>query len=334
MPKKLAICLYGHLRTYKQTFESFFENLIKPNEQDDYTCDIFIHTWDIFEKSGFSWHNHFKELDGKKLSKDDIAEFLRIYSPKKFLIQTQKTSRAADISLALSFELVKNYERQKNIKYDYYLATRPDLYFATPLRLDTYIGFYADSQMQNFKLPSKHIFCAQNFFGRMPVADPRCICESDLLFFGNFNPLSFPNEQKAFTIPINYKIHKDFFLQRVGFRYNYTDFKDRFSAELIVKNHLAFKIGFVLDHCENLWDYLNILSTIFYIYTIHKKECKPQNKIGIDLNTCFDYEKAMKIKNSSTYKLGEKFIKIYQENKTLGVLKFIFWDLKNIKKSF
>ncbi|MEB2807341.1 hypothetical protein Q9Q60_05345 [Campylobacter upsaliensis] len=86
---KLAICFMGHLRTYKQTYESFLENILKPNLEDAMweEIDIFIHTWDTFEKSGFAWHEQNKEIDGVKITEQVICEVKQIYKPKKCLLK-------------------------------------------------------------------------------------------------------------------------------------------------------------------------------------------------------------------------------------------------------
>ncbi|MGX3043645.1 hypothetical protein [Helicobacter sp. T3_23-1056] len=237
--KRLAICFFGHLRTFNQTCESFFKNIVEVNRNDEWQIDIFMHTWDEFEKAGFAWHNYLASLDGKKVTQDDINQVLRIYEPKKFLIETLHQERGMDISLSKTQELARDYAKEQNLNYDYTLILRPDLYFKNPLRLNTYIEWYKDKRIATVApLPPKHIFTAHNIFGRMPVADPRYICEADLLWFGNFNPLPFvalPNEGRTpvygagyvgtivsnvdfIVIPINYRFGIDFFIQRISFR--------------------------------------------------------------------------------------------------------------------
>lgn len=223
---RLAICFFGHLRTWNQTHESFFKNIIEVNRKNEWQIDIFMHTWDEFEKAGFAWHNHLKALYGKKVLQKDIDEVLRIYKPKKFLMETLHQDRGTHISISKSQELARDYAREQNIAYDYTLMLRPDLYFHNPLNLNLYIKWYEanDEMAKYYPLLPKHIFTAHNIFGRMPIADPRYICEGDLLWFGNFNPLptnACSSMRKEYmVIPINYKLHIDFFLQRVDFKVN------------------------------------------------------------------------------------------------------------------
>lgn len=223
--KRIAIQFYGYLRSYKDCRDSFFKHLVEPIQKAGYKVDIFMHSWDEFEKAGFAWHNHLTSLDGKKVTQDDINQVLQIYKPKKFLIETLQQDRGMDISLAKTQELARDYAKEQNLIYDYTLILRPDLYFHSPLRLNNYIEFYEISGLKNCPLPKKHIFVAGNLFGRMPVADPRYIAEGDLLWFGNFNPMPFAvcptPETDNILIPINYRLHIDYFLQRVDFRVDF-----------------------------------------------------------------------------------------------------------------
>lgn len=141
---KLAICFMGHLRTYKQTYESFLENVLKPNLKDAMweEIDIFIHTWDTFEKSGFAWHEQNKEIDGVKITEQVICEVKQIYKPKKMLVETLMQDRGMHLSIERSQKLALEYEKEQNISYDYIMVTRPDLYFHTPLILSSFINAY------------------------------------------------------------------------------------------------------------------------------------------------------------------------------------------------
>lgn len=44
-PKKVAICLSGLVRTYRETYQNFIDNLITPNKE--HQIDVFISTWPI-----------------------------------------------------------------------------------------------------------------------------------------------------------------------------------------------------------------------------------------------------------------------------------------------
>ena len=85
--KRLAIQFFGHTRTYKKTYESFFKNIVEPNLKDGWEVDIFIHTWDMSSSSDRSWHNGQDLFDIHLLSQDDIENIRKIYNPKKFLVE-------------------------------------------------------------------------------------------------------------------------------------------------------------------------------------------------------------------------------------------------------
>ncbi|ENQ1163805.1 hypothetical protein ACEODZ_001266 [Campylobacter upsaliensis] len=335
---KLAICFMGHLRTYKQTYESFLENVLKPNLKDAMweEIDIFIHTWDTFEKSGFAWHEQNKEIDGVKITEQVICEVKQIYKPKKMLVETLMQDRGMHLSIERSQKLALEYEKEQNISYDYIMVTRPDLYFHTPLILSSFINAYQkDEALKSVSLPKKHIFAAHNTFGRMLVDDRRLLCEGDLLWFGNIKPLPLIldafNPQKIFLIPINYILHRDFFLQRENFRLGWVDKDSTLTAVSVIKSHLSYQIGEIAMQCESFKDCFYLL----FVLTILKKKFDNQEKNANRLypSLCKDYPEFIKIKNSPTYKLGAKIIEIHKKSGDLGLINFILFRLLSYKKS-
>ncbi|WP_086306966.1 hypothetical protein [Campylobacter devanensis] len=85
--KRLAIQFFGHTRTYKNTYESFFKYIVEPNQQDGWEIDIFIHTWDMSSSSDGSWHNGRDLFDINPLNQNDIDDIKRVYKPKKLLVE-------------------------------------------------------------------------------------------------------------------------------------------------------------------------------------------------------------------------------------------------------
>ena len=55
--KKIAIQLFGHLRTYRKTCSSLKRFLVDANVSDGCQVDIFIHCWDQIEAVDHTWHN-------------------------------------------------------------------------------------------------------------------------------------------------------------------------------------------------------------------------------------------------------------------------------------
>lgn len=336
---KLAICFMGHLRTYKQTYESFLENVLKPNLEDVMweEIDIFIHTWDTFEKANFAWHEQNKKMDGVKITEQVICEVKQIYKPKKMLVETLMQDRGMHLSIERSQKLALEYEKEQNISYDYIMVTRPDLYFHTPLILSSFINAYQkDEALKSVSLPKKHIFAAHNTFGRMLVDDRRLLCEGDLLWFGNIKPLPLIldafNPQKIFLIPINYILHRDFFLQRENFRLGWVDKDSTLTAVSVIKSHLSYQIGEIAMQCESFKERFFLIFTLRII----KKKFNNQEKINSNylyLSLCKDYPEFIKIKNSLTYKLGAKIIEIHKKSGDLGLIHFILFKLLSYKKS-
>ncbi|WP_297446843.1 hypothetical protein [uncultured Campylobacter sp.] len=336
---KLAICFMGHLRTYKQTYESFLENVLKPNLEDVMweEIDIFIHTWDTFEKANFAWHEQNKKMDGVKITEQVICEVKQIYKPKKMLVETLMQDRGMHLSIERSQKLALEYEKEQNISYDYIMVTRPDLYFHTPLILSSFINAYQkDEALKSVSLPKKHIFAAHNTFGRMLIDDRRLLCEGDLLWFGNMKPLPLIldafNLQKIFLIPINYILHRDFFLQRENFRLGWVDKDSTLTAVSVIKSHLSYQIGEIAMQCESFKERFFLIFTLAII----KKKFNNQEKINSNylyLSLCKDYPEFIKIKNSPTYKLGAKIIEIHKKDGNLGLIHFILFKLLSYKKS-
>ena len=213
MKKKLAIQLFGHLRTFNTTSKSLFDNVIIPNFDSGYDVDIFIHTWSKLDI--YTYHNFNANIKNKDISKEDILLISKLYNPKKITIDIQQDGEGGLDSIKRGCDLRESYEKENNIKYDYIIYTRPDILFLSPLKIDDYISSYLNNpELKNINLPDNHIFCAHNMFTRMNVADPRYINESDLIWFCKFNTKTPLLEKDSVIIPINYKLYKDFIIQR------------------------------------------------------------------------------------------------------------------------
>lgn len=136
--KKIALCISGYLRTFKDCYPSILENVIQDND-----VDIFIHTYD---KLGHSkgWR------DPIDLSEDIDLEFLQSLPNLKVLV-TQKWDdikyqfekfrkfqpEVTNINVIATIfwkilqcnELKKQYEKENNFVYDIVIRTRGDQIF-------------------------------------------------------------------------------------------------------------------------------------------------------------------------------------------------------------
>lgn len=346
--KKLAICFFGCARTYEKTYKNFFKFIVEPNQKDGWEIDIFIHTWDVFEKSGFAWHNNsFPSLDNKKLSDEDILHIKSIYDPKRICVEHLGDCYGAYKSKKKLAEVVLDYEQKQNIKYQYYITTRMDILFCTPFRIDMYLNLYDDGKVNKLKLPNKHIFTPFNPFVRMPVIDSRYINEGSLICASNFifEGLEPEGNPGSFVILVNYLLYQDFFLQRENFIYglarnkayqkklldtkiqalteeNKKLIRKIFSAKRRIKNHLAYKLGqAMIFNSKSFLGYIRMPYVLSYIKAKHKAEQKDyETKIAKNpnlklpkLESYDDYKEALKIQSYFSYKLGSALIKRNKE---------------------
>ncbi|ECV6869752.1 hypothetical protein F3L71_08295, partial [Campylobacter coli] len=224
--KRLAIHLYGHMRTYKKIYQSFYQNIIEVNKKDGWDIDIFIHTWDVFNITDPNiWHakdNLFPTMTGKKLSSNDKADIIKTYQPKKYIIEPDPNKPAGRYeSIRKVMALRKEYEEEMKMKYDIFLTTRPDLLFLQPLRIDEYLKLYKTQlNLKNIGFPEKINFCSCWYFRYpryLPILDPRFPNESDLLWFSNycsnngFDPLiAFQENSEIVNVFIKYRFNMDF----------------------------------------------------------------------------------------------------------------------------
>jgi len=142
---KVALIMYGHLRTYKKCHAKLKQNFI-----DKYNADVFIHTWDEIEAKTKSWHN--RHMDVTTLSKTNLTDLKNIYSPKGLLIEHQSDMETADLttpnnaisalgqermlhSMFMADQLKSDYETKNNFKYDVVVKIRPDILLVNPLVL-------------------------------------------------------------------------------------------------------------------------------------------------------------------------------------------------------
>lgn len=170
MKKRIAICLSGYLRTFKECYPSLLENVIQDND-----CDIFIHTYD---KVGLSkgWKNPetgeiliepiedrpanvgYVEFKHKFIENIDIEFLESIPYVKTVVIEKLEDikhiflenflykgvsifSNIDEIANILykiykCNELKKQYERENNFIYDLVIRIRGDQMFTKKINLD------------------------------------------------------------------------------------------------------------------------------------------------------------------------------------------------------
>lgn len=147
---KIAYVFHGHTRTWKDCYQSFFDNVfsVAPG-------DIYIHTWDrVNSKYGSFWNQNLGVLneEHEKISSQtlDLDGIKKTYNPKHMIVETDrgveipyheipalKTIQATPAHLGaynmiksqyISFKLAEAYGT-----YDRYFSCRFDLLFKTKL---------------------------------------------------------------------------------------------------------------------------------------------------------------------------------------------------------
>ncbi len=140
---RVALCLSGQMRTYKQAYKNLKKYILKPLKP-----DVFIHTWEysgITNRSKLSSKNKY----GEKIT---YRQLKKLYNPKKAVIEKfydeyydelegikfpkklkkdNPTKTYADLPLFYKIkkcnDLKKEYEEKHGFKYDIVIRMRPDL---------------------------------------------------------------------------------------------------------------------------------------------------------------------------------------------------------------
>ena len=131
---KVALCISGHSRSYKKTYKNQAKNLININD-----CDIFVFTSDQTSGKGPPpW--------SKKINKEVLRQDLEVLYKdelKALAIETEipenlPKPNSGDWNWARSTQyhknymcnkLLKNYQKENNVKYDIVVKSRFDLSF-------------------------------------------------------------------------------------------------------------------------------------------------------------------------------------------------------------
>ncbi|EAK7939861.1 hypothetical protein E7Q14_07580 [Campylobacter coli] len=240
--KRMAIQFFGHLRTYNQTYNSFFKNIVNANKNDGWKIDIFIHTWDRLSSSEGSWHQKDNLFDERALTSIDIENVKKIYNPRVCLFETLPEGiHGGALSKKRGNEIREQFQLKNNIQYNYILYTRPDVLFVNPLRLDLFLKEYEKYSFLN--LNTKHVFCGNNFFRRMCVVDPRYLNEGDIIYISSHSQDCFkPEKNKDFVvISIDYALYRDFFLQRRDFILGWGTYPLIQKEKIIESNNITIK---------------------------------------------------------------------------------------------
>ena len=141
---KVAILIYGHLRTFLKCAPSLLENIQKP-----LNADLFLHTWNELDSKTTSWYPEDWKIKNQDVNIRDMVE--KIYNPTSyqidnplineelkndFLLDSNLEPRinllgifSAWTSFKRSSKLLTEFEKSCQENYDFIIVTRPDIYF-------------------------------------------------------------------------------------------------------------------------------------------------------------------------------------------------------------
>jgi hypothetical protein len=126
---KIAICISGQARNFKQSYNSLKTHLL-----DKYDCDVYFHTWKTphFESTNFGFGN-----TQYTLTDNDYNDLIQLYNPKKYIIEKHILFDASEYKCPIWRQPLNNtlsmfYSIYKSIQlideeYDYVIRTRFDI---------------------------------------------------------------------------------------------------------------------------------------------------------------------------------------------------------------
>ena len=192
---KIAICLFGHIRTYDECYNSLIQHVLSL-----YDCDVFMHTWSTIEHNTQTWHNDCIKNNISIFSKKE--ELINIYNLKDIIIEEQEDksdeygnllvsfsgfnepkkqsiwgTRCLYTSITKVYQLAKKYQEINNINYDYILFIRPDILIYNDFKIDKFIEDLREDEL------NKSFFFTSLVQCNTRTNDIRKMHANDLMFF-------------------------------------------------------------------------------------------------------------------------------------------------------
>ena len=193
MKKRIAIQLFGHMRTFEQCAPMLLKNVVEPNKDDGYVIDIFIHTWDESDHNTISWRN---DGDGADVCDTQLQKIMNTYTPVDIQITPQvdvpeyiineklgnRRSIRGPVNMSFSLSQSSRLRQKSKCEYDWVIVTRPDVLFLSPFRINDFLKVYNHFGID---IPDGAIFYAHNPYRSVfKVGDPRIIAAADCIWFG------------------------------------------------------------------------------------------------------------------------------------------------------
>lgn len=162
---KIAVLMYGHMRTFKCCFNNLNKHLLSRID-----ADLFIHSWNTLESITPSWHTshicHNRSVNENEINLLYRPKFLRIdrqpIAPKNINVVVDGVNlfgfRCMYYSLYAANRLRKKYEFEKGFKYDVVIKIRPDILLKSNFPTDLFDAcqlnhiFFSGKKKRNFDI--------------------------------------------------------------------------------------------------------------------------------------------------------------------------------------
>jgi hypothetical protein len=191
---KIAVELFGHLRTYRQCHNSLQKHLLSK-----YECDVFLHTWSTINHTTQTWHKN-KMINKNASTYEREEELKKIYNLKGVCIEKQEAADLGNIivnnkkmsifgiscmfhSMKESNRLREEYSKKHEIDYDFVVMVRPDIHLKKEFSIEKFIDRLTIEEI------NKSCFAAGNPLGAL-LSEFRMLGATDLLFFAKPELLS------------------------------------------------------------------------------------------------------------------------------------------------
>jgi len=178
---RIALCLSGGLRNFKDTYHTFKHFLLEK------------HDIDVF----------FFGLENKEGKEQNIVDFVDLYNPKMFLINGDSYYKDIICKYTIPFsyysfynvmkcnELKKNFEKQNNFKYDLVLRSRTDYFWfreLTEFELSTAKDKIIIPKEWSFKSVNKNCLSDVFAIGNSFLMDQYCLLFDKIEEYCNILP--------------------------------------------------------------------------------------------------------------------------------------------------
>jgi len=190
---KVAVQLFGHLRTFQQCAPTLNEQLL--DRYPDH--DVFLHTWDRLESETVTHHERF--CMPTQVDDQTIKALTGHYHPRKLAIEAQASREMGELSFSngkrISIsgirymfksmqrvnQLRERYGVETGTTYDVVVMVRPDIALYRPLDLDAFLAYSRPPTLPTDETRRTRYAA----FGPAPLIlnDLRGLPATDLLFF-------------------------------------------------------------------------------------------------------------------------------------------------------